>query len=186
MSLMNSIATQCAIAKGIKGYNTTLASGVNAGLGAVIQGYEVIRQNLQDYMIAGASDEDALVFSPLMLGSDDFNYENTDNSYQVYAKDDKGYVKGEGAGCIFLESLSSAEERGADIYAEIMGYGRSCDQVHFNENQSAQPMANAITMALREANLSATEIDLVCGTTWAGKYATNMELNGIKNSWCLN
>jgi 3-oxoacyl-(acyl-carrier-protein) synthase len=115
-----------------------------------------------------------------MLGNDDFNYENTDSSYQAYAKDDKGYVKGEGAGCIFLESHSSAVERGAHIHAEIMGYGRSCDQIHFNENTSAQPMANAIIMALAEANLSAQDIDMVCGTTWAGKYATNMELNGIK------
>lgn len=180
MSLMNSIATQCAIAKGIKGYNTTLSSGVNAGFGAVFQGYEVIRQNLQDFMLAGAADEDTLGFSPLMLGSNDFNYENTDNSYQIYAKDDKGYVKGEGAGCIFLESHTSAVERGAHIYAEIMGYGRSCDQVYFNDQTSAQPMVDAIDMALAEAHLSAQEIDLVCGTTWAGKYATDMELNGIK------
>ncbi|MFT5593374.1 MAG: 3-oxoacyl-(acyl-carrier-protein) synthase [Oceanicoccus sp.] len=181
MSLMNSIATQCAIAKGIKGYNTTLSSGVNAGFGAVFQGYEVIRQNLQDYMLAGAADEDALGFSPLMLlGNDDFNYENTDNSYQAYAKDDKGYVMGEGAGCVFLESYDNAIKRGAHIHAEVMGYGRSCDQFYFNENATAQPMADAINMALTEANLVAQDIDMVCGTTWAGKYATNMELNGIK------
>ena len=181
MSLMNSIATQCAIAKGIKGYNTTLSSGVNAGLGAVFQGYEVIRQNVQDYMLAGAADEDALGFSPLMLlGNDDFNYENTDNSYQTYAKEDKGYVMGEGAGCVFLESYDKAVERGAHIHAEILGYGRSCDQFYFNENVTAQPMADAINMALAEANLSAQDISMVCGTTWAGEYATNMELNGIK------
>lgn len=180
MSLMNSIATQCAIAKGIKGYNTTLSSGVNAGFGAIFQAYEVIRQNLQDYMLAGAADEDATGFSPLMLGNGNFNYENTDNSYQAYAKEDKGYVKGEGAACIFLESFESAIERGANIHAEVMGYGRSCDLVYFNENSSAQPMADAINMALAEANLSAQDIDMVCGTTWAGEYATRMELNGIK------
>jgi 3-oxoacyl-(acyl-carrier-protein) synthase len=181
MSLMNSIATQCAIAKGIKGYNTTLSSGVNAGFGAVFQGYEVIRQNLQDYMLAGASDEDSLGFSPLMLlDNDNFNYSNTDNSYQAYAKDDNGYVMGEGAGCVFLESYEKAIERGAHIHAEILGYGRSCDQYYFNDNTSAQPMADAINMALSEANLSAEDIDMVCGTTWAGEYATKMELNGIK------
>ncbi|GAA6138076.1 beta-ketoacyl-[acyl-carrier-protein] synthase family protein [Arenicella sp. 4NH20-0111] len=182
MSLMNSIATQCAIAKGIKGYNTTLSSGVNAGLGAVFQGYEVIRQNLQDFMLAGAADEDSLGFSPLMIGSNDFNYENTDTSYQAYAKDDKGYVKGEGAGCVFLESHSSALKREARILAEILGYGRSCDQIYFNETPSAQPMADAIGMALTESNLEPQDLDLVCGTTWAGSYATNMELNGIKQA----
>ena len=186
MSLMNSIATQCAIAKGIKGYNTTLSSGVNAGLGAVFQGYEVIRQNLQDYMLAGASDEDSLGFSPLMLlGNENFNYENTDDSYCSYAKEDKGYVMGEGAGCVFLESYDNAVERGAHIHAEVLGYGRSCDNFNFKEQDpthTAQPMADAIAMALNEANLAAEDVDMVCGTTWAGKYATQMELNGIKQA----
>ncbi len=181
MSLMNSIATQCAIAKGIKGYNTTLSSGVNAGLGAVFQGYEVIRQNLQDYMLAGAADEDGPGFSPLMsLGNEGFSYENTDDSYHVYAKHDNGYVMGEGAACIFLESHGNATQRGAHIYAEILGYGRSCDHVYFSQDSSPQTMADAINMALTEANLSAQDIDMVCGTTWSGKYSTNMELNGIK------
>jgi len=182
MSLMNSIATQCAISKGIKGYNTTLSSGVNAGLGSLIQGYEVIRQNLQQYMLAGASDEDSLGFSPLMLlDNQGFSYEKDEHAYHPYSANDKGYFMGEGASCLFMESYASAQERGAKVYAEVLGYGRSCDQVYFNDNEiTGESMAVAIEQALSEAGISPAELDMVCGTAWAGERAVKTELLGIK------
>eukprot|EP01008_Symbiontida_sp_HLA12_P001374 NODE_2475_length_475_cov_1.659091_g2458_i0.p1 GENE.NODE_2475_length_475_cov_1.659091_g2458_i0~~NODE_2475_length_475_cov_1.659091_g2458_i0.p1 ORF type:complete len:150 (+),score=16.30 NODE_2475_length_475_cov_1.659091_g2458_i0:50-451(+) len=57
LSLMNAVATRCAISTGIKGYNTTLANGFNSSLGAVCYGYEIVRQNLQRYMLVGGADE---------------------------------------------------------------------------------------------------------------------------------
>ena len=183
MSLQNSIATQCAIAKGIKGYNTTLSSGVNAGLGAVIQVYEVIRQNLQDYMLAGASDEDNLGFSPLMLmDNEDMSYDTAAEGYKVYGKDSDGYIMGEGAGCMFMESYASAKERGATIYAEMVGYGRSSESVYFREIETGKAMATAIEMALTEANITPADVDVICGTAWAGEKTINSELEGIKKA----
>jgi len=184
MSLQNSIATQCAIAKGIKGYNTTLSSGVNAGLGAVIQGYEVIRQNLQDYMLAGAADEDNLGFSPLMLlDNKGMNYSTDANGYKVYSKDDPGYIMGEGAGCMFMESYASAKDRGANILAEVVGYGRANDTIYFHNDEPGNGMARAIELALKEAQITSADIDVICGTAWSGERVVNAELNGIKQAF---
>ncbi len=52
-ALMNAISTFCSISEGIKGYNTSLATGINAGLGALTYGYELVRQDLQPQMIVG-------------------------------------------------------------------------------------------------------------------------------------
>ncbi len=184
MSLQNSIATQCAIAKGIKGYNTTLSSGVNAGLGAVIQGYEVIRQNLQDYMLAGASDEDNLGFSPLMLmDNKGMSYSTDADGYKVYSKDGSGYIMGEGAGCMFMESYASAKERGATIFAEVVGYGRANDTIYFHNDEAGNGMARAIELALKEAQITAADVDVICGTAWSGERVVNAELNGIKQAF---
>lgn len=182
MSLMNSIATQCAISKGVKGYNTTLSSGVNAGLGSLIQGYEVIRQNLQDFMLAGASDEESHGFSPLMmLGNEDINYGKDSGSYKPYSDSNSGYIMGEGASCLFMESLSAAKDRGAKVYAEVLGYGRAGEHVYFHETQSdGQAMAHAITQALEEAQLSPQDIDVIYGSAWSGKRTIQSELLGIK------
>ncbi|EAT12722.1 beta-ketoacyl-ACP synthase [Bermanella marisrubri] len=184
MSLMNSIATQCAISKGVKGYNTTLSSGVNAGLGSLIQGYEVIRQNLQDFMLAGASDEESHGFSPLMmLGNEDINYGKDSGSYKPYSERDSGYIMGEGASCLFMESLSAAKNRGAKVYAEVLGYGRASEYVYFHEEQSdGHAMADAITQALQEAQLSASDLDVIYGSAWSGKRTIQSELLGIKTA----
>lgn len=188
MSLMNSIATQCAITKGVKGYNTTLSSGVNAGLGSVVQGYEVIRQNLQDYMLAGASDEESLGFSPLtLLASDGISFNLEAEDYRIYEKEDAGYIPGEGAGCMFMESYDSAKERGATIYAEVVGHGRANDLVYFHDQSQdgteGQSMCRAIERALTEAGITTNDIDVICGTAWAGDRVISAELQGIKSAF---
>ena len=190
MALMNSIATQCSIARGVKGYNTTLATGYNASLGAVMQGYEVIRQNLQDYMIVGASDEKGGGYSPLThLDQPLMNYNSQPDAYQVYNKAGDGFFAGEGSCCMLLESLSGAQERGAHIYGEIIGYGRASDRLFFNgqgeeaERDWGSAMSRAIGLALREGGIAPTDVDMICGSSWGTRYSNLAELEGVRRAF---
>ncbi|MCR9144045.1 MAG: beta-ketoacyl-[acyl-carrier-protein] synthase family protein [bacterium] len=190
MSLMNSIATQCSIARGVKGYNTTLATGYNASLGALMQAYEVLRQDLQDYMVVGASDEKGAGYTPIMhLDQTLLNYDADPTAYQVYSAAGDGYFAGEGSCCMLLEKYDAAKERGAEIYGEIVGYGRASDRLFFNDaDHDAQDhwgraMGRAITLALNEAGIAPKDVDMICGSSWGTRYSNLAELQGVRHAF---
>ncbi|WP_299998271.1 beta-ketoacyl-[acyl-carrier-protein] synthase family protein [uncultured Cedecea sp.] len=168
-SLMNAISTFCSISEGIKGYNTSLATGNNAGLGALTYGYELIRQDLQPQMIVGGADEGMSSFVTYFQAlSGDLQLSQDVSSYQVYSDNSQGYIPGEGAAMLLIEDLSLAQARGATVHAEIIGYGKSNDGCFFaKEDMPARTasMASAITQALDEAGIPLQDIDLVCGTS---------------------
>jgi 3-oxoacyl-(acyl-carrier-protein) synthase len=184
-ALYNSVSSGCATIKGMRGYNTTLATGYNASLGALIQGYEVIRQNIQPYMLAGGADEQALGFSLVMHAVNKdaaVNYQSESCSFKPYDESSAGYVMGEGAALVMLEAKDSAQQREAHIYAQIAGYGRAsaCDRYQQGGQNREQALANAIQAALKEAQLEASQLDMICGTSLGFKTADLAELNGVK------
>lgn len=86
--------------------------------------------------------------------------ENPTTASCPFAKNRSGFVMGEGAGLLFLESLESAKARGAKIYAEIVGFGASCDAFHMTApGEEGDGMARAMRAALKDANVSADAID---------------------------
>ncbi|NCF06881.1 beta-ketoacyl-ACP synthase [Kosakonia sp. H7A] len=183
-SLMNAIPTFCGISEGIKGYTTTLASGENAALGALTYGYEIVRQNLQPQVIVGGADE---YFPSMSLYMDAVTQKiqmtSAASDYQVYGKDAKGYVPGEGACMLLLEDPQTAAARGAEVLAEVVGYGKSCSNSYFDVAELAEKsssMALAVTRALADAGISAREIDLVCGTSNGSDEHSRIEIDAIR------
>jgi 3-oxoacyl-(acyl-carrier-protein) synthase len=184
-ALYNSVSSGCATIKGMRGYNTTLATGHNASLGALIQGYEVVRQNMQPYMLAGGSDEQALGFSLVMNAARNdaaVNYQSDALSFKPYDESSSGYVMGEGAALVLLEAKDAALSRDAHIYAQVAGYGRAnaSDQFNVNGQTRSQALASAIEAALKESQLSPNQLDMICGTSLGFKEADISELNGVK------
>jgi 3-oxoacyl-(acyl-carrier-protein) synthase len=184
-ALYNSVSSGCATIKGMRGYNTTLATGHNASLGALIQSYEVVRQNIQPYMFAGGSDEQALGFSLVMHAANNdesVNYQADLNSFKPYDESSAGYVMAEAAALVMFEAKDSAQQRGAHIYAQVSGYGRASASDRFNKNGQtrSQALATAIQAALKESQLEAKELDMICGTSLGSKDADLAELNGVK------
>ncbi|KIS44651.1 beta-ketoacyl-[acyl-carrier-protein] synthase family protein [Kosakonia radicincitans] len=182
-SLMNAIPTFCGISEGIKGYTTTLATGENAALGALTYGYEIVRQNLQPQVIVGGADE---YFPSMSLYMDAVTQKiqmtATASDYQVYGKDAKGYVPGEGACMLLLEDPQTAAARGAEVLAEVVGYGKSCSNSYFDVAELAEKsssMALAVSRALADAGISAQEIDLVCGTSNGSDEHSRIEIDAI-------
>lgn len=182
-SLMNAIPTFCGISEGIKGYTTTLATGENAALGALTYGYEIVRQNLQPQVIVGGADE---YFPSMSLYMDAVTQKiqmtAAASDYQVYGKDAKGYVPGEGACMLLLEDPQTAAARGAEVLAEVVGYGKSCSNSYFDVAELAEKsssMALAVSRALADAGISAQEIDLVCGTSNGSDEHSRIEIDAI-------
>jgi len=182
-SLMNAIATFCGISEGIKGYTTTLATGENAALGALTYGYELVRQNLQPQVIVGGADE---YFPSMALYMDAVTQKIAmiadAADYQIYSEKAKGYVPGEGACMLLLEDPQAARERGVEVLAEIIGYGKSCDNSWFDPAQSGEKsaaMVLAIQRALADAGLGNHEIDLVCGSSHGGPAHSQVEIDAL-------
>lgn len=182
-SLMNAIPTFCGISEGIKGYTTTLATGENAALGALTYGYEIVRQNLQSQVIVGGADEYFPSMSLYMNAvTQKLRMTSEASDYQVYGKDSKGYVPGEGACMLLLEDPQQARERGVDVLAEVAGYGKSCSNSYFDGSMLAEKsasMALAIERALTDAGITAREIDLVCGTSNGSVESSRIEIDAI-------
>ncbi|QEZ93720.1 beta-ketoacyl-[acyl-carrier-protein] synthase family protein [Proteus sp. CD3] len=183
-TLMSAVSTFCAITEGIKGYTTTLATGVNAALGALTYGYEIIRQDLQPQVIVGGADEH---FSSISLYfqamSKKVNLTTNATDYQVYSNTKTGYIPGEGACMLFLEDKEYARNRGAKIYAEIIGYGKANDNAFLEDENIPDRVAalcKAIKQALSEAQLSFEEIDLICGTSDGNKENDCVEIKAIR------
>lgn len=103
-TLMNAVPTFCSINKGIKGYTTTLATGMNAALGALTYGYEIIRQGLQPQVIVGGADEYfgsiSLYFQAM---SEKLNLTNDVKDYQIYSTEKKGIYQQKVPVCFFLK-----------------------------------------------------------------------------------
>jgi len=183
-SLMNAVATYCSIAKSIGGYNTTLATGFNAGLGALSYGYELVRQGVQPQAIIGGADENFIGSSSALLShsSDQLNYSFAEDAFQVYGYEHSGFHMGEGACMAMLEDEAIAHERGARILGRVLGYGVSNDINYFADEDAqaaAVMMVRAIHQALTEAALTPDDIDLICGSSWGSKGSSLKELDAI-------
>jgi len=183
-SLMNAISTFCSIAEGIKGYNTTLATGINAGLGALTYGYELIRQGIQPEAIVGGADESMNLFSTYLQALHrQLMMNDSPDSYQLYSTEHNGYFAGEGAGMLFLEDYERAQARGVPVLAEIVGYGKANGTGYFeidNTAENTQAMARAIRQALEEARVSPAAVSLICGSSIGTRSDNQTEIDAVR------
>jgi 3-oxoacyl-[acyl-carrier-protein] synthase II len=140
---------------------STCAACVSASQ-AIGIGYELVQSGRQETMIVGGAEElhyiHAGVFDVLYATST--RNDEADRSPRPFDADRDGLVVGEGAGTLVLETLESAEKRGAKIYGEIIGYGTNCDGSHLT-SPSVDGMAGAMALALKDAELSADAIQYI-------------------------
>ncbi len=150
--------TSAIIAKelNIEGPNIMFSTACSAGNYAVGYGYDLICFNRADLVLAGASDP----FS--RIGFTGFNQFSAVAPEQCRPFDmaRKGMIVSEGSGMLVIESLESALKRKATIYAEIAGYGLSCDAYHMTTS-SVEGIAQCMKKALHEAHLMVDNIDYI-------------------------
>jgi len=149
---------------GLTGRVIPTSSACTSGSMAVGYAYEAIKSGQQDLMIAGGAEElcptMAAVFDTLFATSQ--RNDEPHLSPRPYDQNRDGLVIGEGASTLILEEREHALARGAEIYAEILGFGTNSDGKHITQ-PSADTMRGALELALKDSQLTADDIQLVSG-----------------------
>jgi len=157
--------SQVSIEFGICGHSNTIGGACSAGTDNVGYAFYVIKNNLANIMIAGGAEAPIV---PLTYGAfcligalSERNGDPTRAS-RPFDKERDGFVMGEGAGVLILESLENALERGATIYAEVLGYGTTNDAYHMVQpSPDGEQAKKSIQLALRNAKIDPKEIDYI-------------------------
>ncbi len=165
MILPNMAAAQISRVFGIKGYSSTVITACAAGNQAIGEATEVIRRGTSDVVIAGGTEAG---ISRIGLGGfhvikalSRFSGDPTLAS-KPFDADRDGFVPAEGAGVLILESLEHAVARGAEIKAEIVGYGITSDAFHpVQPDDTGDGASRAIKLAISDANISPTDLDYI-------------------------
>ena len=165
MMMINAPSAIVAIDYGLHGPNLSVASACATGSHAIGEAAEVIRRGDAEVMISGGSDA---TIHPLAIAAYDNmgavsnrNDEPTRAS-RPFTADRDGFVTGEGAGALILESLEHARQRGARIYCELVGYGATADAFHVTAPEEAgQGAADAMAHALNDAGLPLEAVDYI-------------------------
>jgi nodulation protein E len=150
-------ASQVSIQFNIKGPVFTVASACSSAAHSIAQAMLMIRSGLVDVAIAGGTD--APFTFGLMKAWEALRVLSPDTC-RPFSEDRSGLVLGEGAGMIVLESRKHAEDRGAQIYAELAGCGMSTDAGHVTE-PSMDGAARAMQAALNDASLAPEGVDYI-------------------------
>jgi 3-oxoacyl-[acyl-carrier-protein] synthase II len=188
------IPAHVAIELGIHGPCLMIPTACAAGNYAIGYGFDAIRSGRADVMLAGGTD----AFSRITYMGFSRLGAIAPKRCQPFDKNRKGMVPGEGAAILVLEQLEAATARGATIYAEVLGYGVSCDSHHMT---AAHPQGDgairAMVAALKESGISRGEVDYISahgtGTptndrveslavrTFFGEGASAMPMSSIKS-----
>jgi 3-oxoacyl-[acyl-carrier-protein] synthase II len=165
MMIADSAAGMLAIRLGARGPNMSLATACASGNNAIGEALEMIRRGSADAMIAGAS-EAALVILAMagmnVMGALSTRNDDPQSAARPFDKNRDGFLMGEGAGILILETLEHAQARGATILCELTGYGTTDDAHHISapaENGAGAAMS--MKLALENANLGLTDIEYI-------------------------
>jgi len=156
-SSANNISANIGIYFKFQGPNYLIPTACAAGNYAIGYGFDLIRKGDLDYAIAGGADS----FSKLAFSGFHRLYAMAPEKCQPFDKNRKGMLVGEGAGILLLESLESALKRKSNIYAEVLGYGLSCDAFHMTTS-NVEGIEKVILKALKEAGVKKDEVDYIC------------------------
>jgi 3-oxoacyl-[acyl-carrier-protein] synthase II len=165
MMISDSAAGMIAIRIGARGPNMALATACASGTNALGEAAEIIRRGAADAMLAGGAE--AAIAPLAMAGMNVMGALSTRNqapelASRPFDKDRDGFVMGEGAGMLILESLDHARARGARILCEYTGYGTSDDAHHISAPaENGAGAAISMRLALEDAGLSVSEIGYI-------------------------
>lgn len=184
MLIINLAAGQISIKFGAKGPNSAPATACATGSHAIGDAFKIIQRGDADAMIAGGTES---VITPMGIGG--FNAmkalstrnSEPEKASRPFDKDRDGFVMGEGAGIVILEELDKAVQRGARIYAEIVGYGLTGDAYHITSPApGGEGAARCMSMSLRDAGVDPSEVDYINAHGTSTRYGDELETMAIK------
>ncbi|XMB86588.1 beta-ketoacyl-ACP synthase II [Mycoplasmatota bacterium WC44] len=164
MSIANLAAGNVSIMFGANGISASVVTACAAAANSIGEGFRKIKDGYQDVIIAGGSEASINEFGiGGFMALKALNTSNDkDNGSIPFDENRSGFVMGEGSGIVILEDLEHAKKRGAKIYAEIVGYGATCDAFHVTAPANGGGgAANCMAEALKEANINPSDVDYI-------------------------
>ena len=175
MIIPNMAAASVAMAFHVRGPNTTVTTACAASTHTLGDAARMIQHGDADVMLAGGSEA-----SLCEVGISAFNAiralstrnEAPDKASRPFDRDRDGFVPGEGAGTLVLESLEHAKARGARIYGEVLGFATTCDAYHqVAPDETGEAPAKAMSLAMKDAGITPETVDYV------NAHGTSTQLN---------
>jgi 3-oxoacyl-[acyl-carrier-protein] synthase II len=165
MMIANMAAGLTAIHTGAKGPNNCTVTACAAGSNAIGDAFRLVQRGYAQAMICGGTEA---AVTPLSVAGfcacKAMSTRNDDPAHasRPFDRDRDGFVLGEGAGILILEELEHAISRGAKIYAEIIGYGMTCDAYHITSPvPGGEGAARAMQLAMKDAGVSPSQISYI-------------------------
>jgi 3-oxoacyl-[acyl-carrier-protein] synthase II len=185
--LTDSPSGRVALEYGLRGPNMSISTACATGNNSIGEALEMIRRGSAEVMLTG-SVEAALV--PLALAS--FNNMTTlsrrnddpEHASRPFDKDRDGFVMAEGGAVLVIEELQHAIQRGAHIYAEILGYGNTDDAFHYTAPmENGEAAGRAMRKAIKDAAIGLEEIDYINAHGTSTPLNDSSETRAIKSVW---
>jgi len=183
MMIGNMAPGMISISLGAKGPNASIATACAAGTHAVGDAFKIVKRGGADAMITGGVES---VITPTCIAG--FNAmkalstrnDEPEKASRPFDRDRDGFVVGEGCGILILETLEGALKRGANIYAEICGYGMSGDGFHMTApSPDGEGAARCMAAALDDAGVSYKEIEYI------NAHGTSTQLNDLYETMAI-
>ena len=175
MLIVNQAAGQVGISFGLKGPNSCVATACASGSHAIGDAFRILERGDAEVMVCGGTESSVVPtgvggFCALKALSTRNN--EPQRASRPFDLERDGFVMAEGCGIVVLENLEHAKKRNAHIYAEIVGYGMSCDAYHMTAPDSHGDGAHrAMKIALKDARLNPTDV------TYINAHGTSTKLN---------
>ena len=188
MMIGNMAAGHVSIAFGLKGPSSCVVTACATGTNNIGDAFKVIQRGDADVMVAGgteASISGAAVagFCSMKALCTDHN-DDPEHASRPFDANRSGFIMGEGAGLVVLESLEHAEARGAHMYAELVGYGSNSDAFHITQPAPHGEMAaKCMQKALKDAGLEPSDIDYINAHGTSTHFNDLTETEAIKTVW---
>ena len=183
-AIINLAAGQVSIRLGASGPNSAVCTACSAGAHAVGDAFEIVRRGAADAMIAGGSEA---AITPMGVGGFaamralSTRNDKPEQACRPFDYERDGFIIGEGAGVVVLEELDRARDRGASIYAELVGYGMSSDAFHMTAPaEDGDGAVRVMEAAIKQAKIDPSAIDYVNAHGTSTPYNDKIETAAIK------
>ena len=188
MMIANMASGHVSIALGLRGPSSCVVTACATGTNNIGDAFRVLQRGEADVMVAGgteASISEAAVagFCSMKALCSDHN-DDPAHASRPFDANRSGFIMGEGAGIVVLETLEHAEKRGAHIYAEIVGYASNNDAYHITSPApNGEVAAKCMAKALADAGLEAAEVDYINAHGTSTHLNDETETQAIKAVW---